>query len=246
MGIIIRLGNIGSGKTLCAVKELFDNMNGLQTYTNIQTKKIKNIVKIKSDMIIKKEVLSVSKTGVEKFKLTVNKEYWQSLNKGVNIVLDEFHALADSRRAMSNVNKTVMDWVALIRRVLGEQDGQSGDLVVITQLERRIDVIIKELATMILYHTCYYQKHCRDCGFGWNENSDSPEKMSYCGNCGRHHITKSNFHIHIHYFSDIMDFYKWQYRGTKSYFRIQILKNMDRYFQFYNTAQWDDMFSEYY
>lgn len=246
MGIIIRLGGVGSGKSLCAVRELVKGLNGLETYTNIETKGIPNVTKLKPEMIIKRDIISVNKQGTPKFKMTVNSEFWKSLPKGVNILIDEFHSLADSRRAMSNVNKTVNDFIALIRRVLGENSGQSGDLIVITQLERRIDVVLKELATLILFHICYYQKGCNDCGHSWSESSETAEKLSYCTRCMGHNLEKFNHEIHIHYFSNIMSFYQWQYYNKRVQIRIQVLKNMDKYFKYYNTVQWDNMFSEYY
>ena len=54
--IKIYLGNVGSGKTACYVRELFLNKAHRNTYSNIKTKKLKNNNIITSDMLVKKDI----------------------------------------------------------------------------------------------------------------------------------------------------------------------------------------------
>ena len=54
--ITIILGNVGSGKTALAVREMAMNLNDRKTYSNIQTK-LKNQIDISPDMIIQKEIV---------------------------------------------------------------------------------------------------------------------------------------------------------------------------------------------
>jgi len=183
--IILVYGNVGSGKTASIIKDVVTKMNKMPTYSNVtMMKPVPNVIPIKAEMIINKEVIGQKKNGDEITKLTLNQQFWKDVPKPCNVILDEAHNLLNSRRSTSSVNVIMGDFIALLRRVLGESSYVGGDLILITQLERRIDVIAKEMAHQVRYYLCHYHKTCEDCGLDVKENSDTPEQMKYCYNCG--------------------------------------------------------------
>ena len=124
------LGNLGSGKTAFAVREMALNLNDRKTYSNVQTK-LKNQVDISPDMIIKREIVDYKqnrKTEEKEpiYKSTLNMEYWKGIKEPINVLLDEAHTLLNARRAMSKTNIIVSDWISLLRRVLGSTDAGFG------------------------------------------------------------------------------------------------------------------------
>ena len=148
--IKIILGNVGSGKTALAVREMFVNKLNRKTYSNIITKNLKNVVPITPRMIIKEEIVTYKKnrkTGKEEpvYKHTLNVKFWKDIKEPINVVLDEAHSIINARRSMSKINIIVTDWIALIRRVLGQSESGYGELVLISQLANRIDVIAREM-----------------------------------------------------------------------------------------------------
>ena len=142
--IRIFLGNVGSGKTISAVREIVEaeyNPHGLPIFSNIITKSkgkyalTKNTT-ITREMLIKKEVVKVTKNGEEVVKLKFNSEFWieqKETSEGFNIVLDEFHTLMDSRRFMSKQSKVLNDFLSLIRKVCNNPNSDS-TLTIISQL----------------------------------------------------------------------------------------------------------------
>ena len=166
--IRISLGNVGSGKTVCEVREFLLNKGNRLTYSNIKTKKLTNVKLINPDMIIKKEIIDykTKKDGSSEpvYKKTLNKDFWTKIKVPINVVIDEAHSIVNARRSMSKTNEIITMWLALIRRVLGTTDSGEGELVFITQLPNRLDIIAREMATQVRYHVCHFMKGCKDCG----------------------------------------------------------------------------------
>ena len=248
--IIISLGNIGSGKTACMVREMFLNKDMRTTYSNILTKGLKFNKAIDPSMIIKRTLIDIKHkrdgSSEEIFKLELNKEYWQKVKEPVNVIIDEAHSIINARKARSPVNIVVSDWIALMRRVLGEDATTEGELVFITQLPRRIDVIAREMAHQVRYHTCHYIKTCEKCGTSWSENSDMPEKLKVCPYCGNFRMRKHTFQIEVWHFKGMDAYIGWKDFGLNSYYKHYFVRDIEYYFQFYETLQWDNLFSEYY
>ena len=246
MGIIIYLGNVGSGKTASAVRSLILNNDGRHTFSNIQTKKIKNNTVIQSEMVIEKELIKIKKNGEEVFKKKLNVDFWKNVTEkygSVNVVLDEAHTLLNSRRAMSDTNKVLSDFLALVRRVLGADSRGSGDLVLISQLSRRLDVIACEMANLVKYHVCHYTKHC-SCGFNIQENNEMPHLLHQCPVCGNHQLERKNFMIEVFEFKSIDLYNRWYDLGYKSYFNRYYIKDIEKVFPYYDTLQWDNLISD--
>ncbi|MDX1373497.1 MAG: zonular occludens toxin domain-containing protein, partial [Nitrososphaeraceae archaeon] len=142
--IRISLGNPGSGKTACEVREMILNRSKRHVYTNINIKKKRthpHIKLLKPEYIIQKEIKKIISSGKNKgtsiYDYTLNTDFWKSITDPINVVLDEAHTIVNARRSMSKINILVTDWLALIRRVLGQSASGYGELVLITQLPNR-------------------------------------------------------------------------------------------------------------
>jgi hypothetical protein len=222
------------------------------TYTNIKVyggEEISHIRLLTPDMIIKRKVERTihkkdgTNSDVEKFE--VNVDFWKSIKEPVNVVLDEAHTILDSRRSFSKKSVCVNRWLALIRRVLGDVDGGNSEVVFITQRKRKVDINLRESANQIRWHTCYYLKICKDCGFAWEENSDAPEIIYHCPKCGKHNLIKKNHKVHVLFFTDLHSFTLFDEYRERTYFKEIMINNISDTFHNYNTVEWDGLFNDY-
>jgi hypothetical protein len=117
-------------------------------------------------MIIKSEVVGFKKNGEEIRKESFNQEFWKEKaeEQSINVIIDEAHTILSARRAMSKRTQCLLDFLAMIRRIVQNNvKGTYGSLTLISQLERRIDVIAKEMCSHVRYHICHYKKRCKRC-----------------------------------------------------------------------------------
>ena len=235
---------MGSGKTACMVREMVLNEDLKKTYSNIIMKDSKiNAVQISRDMIFTTKTFTKGKKEEEK--LVFNEDYWKQVsedNKGINVVIDEAHTLINSRRAMSTENMIMNDFMALLRRILGDSNGY-GELILITQLVRRIDVIARELATSIHYHVCHYRKECK-CGYSYWENNEKYGDTNKCPYCNRQ-MKRVQFIIEKWEFDSMDSFGLWEDHRLKMYKKHYFVTDIEEYFDFYDTHQWSNLISEY-
>jgi len=250
--IKIILGNVGSGKTALAVRDMYMNKGRRKTYSNIITK-LSNQININPEMIIKKKIVDYKrnrKTQEQKpvYKYTLNLDYWKQIKEPINIVLDEENSIINARRSMSKINIIVSDWIALIRRVLGQAESGYGELVFISQLPNRIDVIARDMATCILYTRCHYLKSCKECGVTWQENSEMPESFDECPVCHSWRLKKYNHNVEVWHFKNMEFFNMWLHFQQKSFYKHYFITDMEDLFKMklYDTMQWDNLFSAYY
>jgi hypothetical protein len=233
------------------------NEQGINWYTNITPTKPKQtpwMKKITADMIVKKELLrTVKKKGTGKevaiYDFTLNKEFWQNIPKPVSVVLDEVHTIMNPRRSMSKINIICTDWLAMLRRAIGEDPMTEGDLYMITQLGRRVEIIGREMAHQIRHYTCHYTKECNKCHATWPENSEMAEKRKICPSCGNNRLLKRNHCIEVLHFSGMNAFTAWKEYGMpveKTAYAHYFIDDIEEYFGYYNTHQWEDMFSTLY
>ena len=217
-------------------------------YSNVMTKGLPNNKLIKSSMIYKKELIkSIKKRGGELepvYDYKLNADYWKSIKEPISVVLDEAHQIMNSRRAMSKKNIIIMDWIALLRRVLGGADRGYGELVLITQLPRRIDPIARDMASQVRYHRCHYQKTCKNCMNTWQEQNDDPEPNWRCMRCGGFDIIKHNHIIEVWHFASMQMYDAWQFFGMDTFHRHYFVNDIEKVFPMYDTLQWDNMFTE--
>jgi DNA-directed RNA polymerase subunit RPC12/RpoP len=242
-------GNVGSGKTSTAV--LYMKMNTHKIFiTNIDVKgkEFSHVMKLKGSMIILKEQVSTKRDGTPVYKMRVNIDFWKKLveEKGsVSVILDEAHILLNPRRSLSKTNVLVADWLSMLRRVIGSQDN-SGELVLITQLVRRIDIIAREMAVKIQFVIHHYLSRCSMCGAQWWENNETADKFRYCPKCGDWRFKKVKSYIEVFCFKNVDNFMLYKDNRMKTYYKRYIIKDIESIFKNYNTLQWDDLLSEFY
>jgi len=254
--IRIFLGNVGSGNTISAVREIFDaqdNPNALPIFSNIVTKTkgkyaLKKNTCITREMIVEKTLVKTTKPGEEVFKLKFNKEFWlEQKDKyvGFNGGLDEFLTLMDSRRFMSKQSRVLNDMLSLIRKICNNPNSDS-TLTIISQLVGRIDVNARELATEIRYHIGLWDKKCLKCGAYWTEHSDLPDfqKHRNCPNCGSYQLEKFDSRIIVHFFANVREFELWYYQRSPTILQTIRINNIEKYFPYYDTFQLTNLISE--
>jgi len=244
--IRIFLGNVGSGKTACAVREMILYPNDYTTYSNIKIKGAKNCKLITRDMIIKTDVIGQKKNGENITKDVFNEDFWREASKeeSINVVIDEAHTILNARNSMSKKTRCLLDFLAMIRRIVQNNvKGTYGSLTLISQLERRLDVVAKEMSSQVRYHICHYTKTCKKCELTWQENNEESEPLYECPRCHWGHIVKYNHQIEVWFFNSMDNFYLWKYRGSKTHYKHIMITDIEDYFKFYNTLQWEDMIS---
>jgi len=236
---------MGSGKTASAVKELSLNKNNRITYTNITTD-LKNCTILKPEYIIKKTLIKTKRSGEKVFRYTFNKEFWMNQEQKINICLDEFSAIADSRASGTRINRIISQFQNSIRRVLGQREGASGNLIYITQQYDSIDIRARNACTQLRYHTCYYTAYCKNCLYQRNENSNIPEPLEICPLCMSKDISRRDFFINVKCFTSTIDYEKWIYQSNDDFiYKEYNIIDIENYFNHYNTLQWENLFEDY-
>jgi len=238
--IRIILGNVGSGKTASTVRWMKGRTDRtIVTNIDVKGKEFKHCIKLKPEMIIKEKD--------DKGKLALNVDFWKNLvkvKKKIIVVIDEAHTFFNPRRSMSKLNVIMTDFLALLRRVLGSTDS-GGELVLITQLSRRLDVVAKEMATYVQFCVHHYVTECKKCGYKWKETNEQPIKAYECPMCNSYKIEKIKNIIEVYEFRNTDDYQRFEDYGDKCYFRRYYIKDIRKIFGNYNTLQWDDMLSQY-
>jgi len=249
--IRLMLGKMGSGKTACMVREMILSKDDKTTFSNIILKKVKKktVVQINRDMIFKEIVVKVRPKSDDVTKLVLNADYWKETKnqypEGINVVLDEAHTLMDSRRSMSTTSVIMNDFMALLRRILGDSGEGYGELVLITQLGRRLDINARELATSVHYHLCHYKRTCEKCDYSFWETNEIYQKPKLCPRCGHRKMIKDQFIIEKWEFDSMDACDLWVEHGLKSYQKHYYITDIQKYFPHYDTFQWENLISEY-
>lgn len=254
MSIILFIGNIGSGKTANAVREI--QLNQRPVYTNIETKiKHANLIKGMStnekepSIILKKHIKTVKKRdgSMENiYDFVMNVEFWKkNAIPGCDIYLDEIHNFYDSRNSGSRINRILNNFVALIRRINGNKKSIDGDIIFMTQLTRRADLILREMAHMVVYHIAHFIRYCR-CGYFIPLTSEIPDPPKLCPECGNNNLKDGKFRIEVFKFSSVENFDQWKYTKIPSYFRHYFINDIEKYFNLYDTYQWKNLFEDCY
>lgn len=239
--IRVFLGNLGSGKSACAVKEIADDTSNLKTYTNLVLKGVRNTVFIKPSDII--EVISQKGRKKDIYKLNIG--YWEKQKKPLNVLWDEVHLTASSRRSSSKPNVILSQFMAMARRITGFDKRGYGFFTFIAQKERTIDVNIRELANEIVYHVSYWKITCEDCGryIYWNSEKQHLRK---CLNCGSWKILKSDIHVLRIFFNDWEKYYNWvEHAPGRWHFKREWIFDIEHYFHNYDTMQISNIWDSY-
>lgn len=137
MTIIAFTGTPGSGKTYDSIVKLLDNLAmGRKVYTNIRgineplcLECIKSVVGL-SDLAMQKQLSFIDDEEVW--------EFWEHVENGCLIILDEVQNFFGSREWMSEKNKSFGKWASTHRHY-------GFDLLLITQHIERLDITIRSL-----------------------------------------------------------------------------------------------------
>lgn len=237
--IIIFLGNLGSGKTLNAVRTIVNDKSDRKTYTNIGLKKYKHFYKIKPQDVILKE-----KDEKGKEKLDLNVKFWQKQKKPLNIIWDEVHLTANARSSMTKANMVISRFIAMARRIVGFDKRGYGHLIFIAQSERTIDANIRDLVNEIDYHIGHWVLRCSDCGHNQSWNSQM-HVMEKCLNCDSPVIEKTDFTTEVLKFKSWDSYYKFILMGSKLYFERILIEDIEDYFKYYDTLQFENIWENY-
>lgn len=206
-------------------------------------------IPLKPEYIIKKSIKAQKKTKigniVNVYDYELNMDFWKSIKEPISIVLDEFHNIANARTFMSKKNRVFNSWLTMIRRVLGSSQSGYGELVLISQLSNQVDLIARQLCHQVRYHICYYTKTCKKCGTTWDESSETPEVLHVCPSCGSPSLVKYEHRLKIWHFRNMDMFRAWKDFGMATYHRRYWVNDIEDYFGFYNTLQWDNLFEDY-
>ena len=241
--IKIYIGSVGSGKTLYAVREIIKNKGGFVNYSNIKIKDNINSVFLTNEHFFSNFVYD--KNGeLDKRKLKLNLDFWKNINDNINVVLDEAHTLFNARRSMTKINILLTNWVALIRKLLGNNPNSEGDLILITQLWYRLDNITRDMAKQIKFFVRHNKKECVKCGLIWSETSEDYEQLKYCPKCENNKINKFDFLIEVYVFNCVESFIQFKDFREKTYFKRYVVSDIEKYFKFYDTFQWDNLIED--
>lgn len=231
-------GSLGASKTTNAVRTMVKDNSGLPTYTNIRTKNIPKAVFFENKLLIKEEIITSGKR--EKKKYSFNRDYWLSLPKPMNIVIDEVHFLADSRESQSQMNKAVTEFISMARRIIGMDQYGYGDFIFIAQRPSTIDVRIRDLITNVVYHVLHWILECDNCGLRMKWSSEKPN-IKFCPHCHKRSLRKEHFRTEQYYFTSVERMNEWLILGTargKPYYRRNIITDISDYFNYFDTHQY--------
>lgn len=221
-------------------------------YTNIQTK-LKNCNLINAENIITKTLLKNKRDGTPIFKTELNMDFWKTIPKPSDIYLDEAHTILNSKRSMNKINIIIGEWLSMLRRILNDSTGKTGNLILITQRYMKLDNEARNLATLIQYHICHWIKECNDCHH-WQQESSEESIEDYqdipmqniCINCKSKNIFKHSHIVEIHRFKEENDFLNWELNKIDNNDISFAITNINEFFDLYNTLQWDNLFKGYY
>jgi len=233
--IRIFLGKLGSGKTLHSVKQMAIDRSHLKYYTNIKVK-FKNAIHLDLKDIIKEDIDDSGK-GKPKVSYSLNWEFWRKQKKPLHIIWDEIHLTASSRKSMSTKNMILMEFVAMARRIVGEDSAGYGTLTFIAQTDFSIEKYIRHLANEIVYHIMYWHQYCGDCHLSMIVNSEQLQTRN-CPFCLSPKIRKKNFFCIAYTFRTFFDYEMWSGgQPGKHYVKRDLITDISEYFSDYDTHQ---------
>jgi hypothetical protein len=89
-------------------------------------------------------------------------------------------------------------------------------------------------------------KDCLGCGCSWREHSDVPEELKLCPACGSEDLIKKDFVIQIKYFTSISRYEDFRFLGARTWWKEDVIPDIEKSFVHYDTLQWDNLFSDLY
>ena len=237
--IRIYLGNLGSGKTCSAVREMMKDGSNRVTYTNIAPKKHKHW-----KQILPENVITKTEDDKGKVKLSLNKDFWANKPKPLNLIWDEIHLIAPSRRSSSSPNIILGQFIAMGRRIVGADRKGYGHLIFIAQSAESVDVAIRRLTNEIRYHIMNWLMTCDTCGLVLKTTSEDKE-VENCPSCGGYQLFRHSFHLQVFTFKDFNTYLNWKAYGEKSYSSKYWVTDIADFFPYYSTHQMESIWEDY-
>lgn len=154
--IRIFVGNIGSGKSLSAIRVM--KLRNQHTFCN-QGLKFDKAHRMKVTDIVE-QVIDEPEEGSKakaKTRLEVNWKFWVEQTtkyKHYDIFLDEIASFMGARNSMTGFSKKAMEWIAQIRKILGESE--LNDIILVSQKLDGIDITIRDFAHEITHCQKFY------------------------------------------------------------------------------------------
>lgn len=264
MSIILILANVGGGKTISMVRKALIDAPHIPTFTNIRFNRkmlleyginADNIHPLTAENIVKKEVLSrvENNKGVvkEKYGYSFNIDFWASQKRPLNIFIDEAGILVKARKSMSHLNTCFQDFLAMSRKISSDANS-SGNLILTAQTLGLIDSTCQIMAHQIRYCICKFFIYCEKCRWASKTDSEAPEPINECPNCGNRDLKRANFTIEERRFKGgygataLHNFETWRITLDDSIpYRKIIIPHAEKYFPLYDTFQLKDMFTGY-
>lgn len=247
MAIKLYMGYLGSGKTLSCIREMA--FSPMPTYTNVKTKNgLKTFLLNKDSIILNKVVGQKNKrdgTTEDVIETEVNFDFWEKAKKkhqfGFNIVIDEAHSIIDARTSMSKQNRIAKKWASSLRKIISCDKG-SGDVILISQLPRGIDVWAKELCNQYRWHEYVSHRQCNNCKERYVFNSSSEEPQERCPNCDYGNNTELASKLISYRFKTIEDVEAFIYYNAKTYYYAEVINNPNYFYRYYDTFQIENLF----
>lgn len=245
--ISLIFGNLGSGKTASVVRAM--TKTRIPVFSNIRCSGMDHVHVIEPDMLIKEKLLKVKKDGTPVTTIEFNEAFWKEKVQqlgSMHIVLDEFHLMMDARRPTAKINKIVADFLAMGRRI-GQvnTEGEQGSFTLITQLERRVDIISKELATNVQWTIGHKRRACTKCDFSVWQTNEEPKQFFICPRCDAN-TKEVDWVVEIFLFQSYQAYMAFFHQGVRSYYFHGFIHDIASYFNRYDTRQWEDMLHNYY
>jgi len=147
--IIAIIGNVGSGKTLSAVRMM--KKRNTKKLLNFSVN-MDNSIRLEHKHIISEKTIRVKKTGEPVTEKTINWQFWNDMIKNgesFDIILDEVHNIVHSRLSMTKNNTLLTMWFSQIRKILGENE--KNHIFLISQRISRIDKAFRDLIDTVIY-----------------------------------------------------------------------------------------------
>ena len=95
------------------------------------------------------------------------------------------------------------------------------------------------------WHKCHYLKTCKKCGTTIKEDNEREPKLRNCPKCNGFTFTKHNFYIEKWEFRSMDDLDSWRDLGISTYYRHYYISDIEQYFKYYDTMQWENLISDY-
>jgi len=73
-----------------------------------------------------------------------------------------------------------------------------------------------------------------------------PEPLWVCPRCGHYKVKKHSHSVEVWHFPNMFAFTGWRDMGLKTFYKHYVVNDIEKVFPYYNTLQWDNMFSEIY